>query len=237
MNSNATRCSPIQARRTPRCFFDGVQNGAQHVVPILVLAVPKRTFSNASRRSSTTFMPMEPLNSSNAQRGPSFLADLPLSECLQYVTNSRCLLLADPNGSSTTPHAPGTTTATPGARPTHSRFVQLLAHLVLFLCCTSAQRAGANAQPTQIQLQAQAQTHATSSQPKHHQGQSQGPPQAQASSSQTRPTAPSTSATPTAPNARTTAPGAARAQPRPLPWRTRFVLFLCCASLPHANGR
>jgi hypothetical protein len=139
-------------------------------------------------------------------------------------------------GSSTTPHAPGINAAIPGARPTHSRLVRLLAHLMLFLCCTSAQRAGSNAQPTQHQLQGQAQTHATSSQPQHHQGQSQGPPQAQAPSSQAQPTASSASATPTAPDAHTIAPGAASVQPHPLPLRTRFVLFLCCASLPHADG-
>jgi len=123
-------------------------------------------------------------------------------------------------GSSTTPHTPGTNAATPGARPTNSRLVRFLAHLVLFLCCTSAQRAGANLQPTQLQ------------------GHTQTQPQAQASSSQTQPTAPftSTSATPPAPDAHTTAPGSASVQPRPLPLRTRFVLFLCCASLPHADG-
>ncbi|KIK43515.1 hypothetical protein CY34DRAFT_708514 [Suillus luteus UH-Slu-Lm8-n1] len=38
--------------------------------------------------------------------------------------------------------------------------------------------------------------------------------------------------TATAPDIHTTAPGAASVQPRPLPLRTRFVLFLCCASLP-----
>ncbi|KAG2033213.1 hypothetical protein BDR03DRAFT_967968 [Suillus americanus] len=126
-----------------------------------------------------------------------------------------------------TPPAPATTT--PRARPAHSRLVRLLSQLVLFLCCASPQ--GGNSHPTQQQSQSQAQPHATSLQTQHQQGQSQ----AQASSSQTQPTAPSTSATP-AVNAHTTAPGAASGQPRPLPLRTRFVLFICCASLPHADG-
>lgn len=34
----------------------------------------------------------------------------------------------------------------------------------------------------------------------------------------------------------TTTPVAASAQSRPLPWRTRFVLFLCCAPPQHADG-
>ncbi|KAG2340200.1 hypothetical protein BDR05DRAFT_559059 [Suillus weaverae] len=43
-------------------------------------------------------------------------------------------------------------------------------------------------------------------------------------------------AMPTASNIHATAPVAATAQPRLLPLRTRFVLFLCCASPPHADG-
>ncbi|KAG2045877.1 hypothetical protein BDR06DRAFT_1044275 [Suillus hirtellus] len=109
------------------------------------------------------------------------------------------------------------------------------AHLMLFLCCTSAQRASADAQPPQHQLQGQAQTRVTSSHTQHHQVQSQGQHQAQASSSQTQPTAPSTFEIPTAPDSHTTALSAASVQPRSLPLRTRFVLFLCCASLPHAG--
>ncbi|KAG2343323.1 WD40 repeat-like protein [Suillus weaverae] len=109
-------------------------------------------------------------------------------------------------------------TTTPGARPAYSLPVRLLAHLVLFLCCASPQHADASAQSTQPH------------------GQSQGPVHAQATSSQNQPTAPSTSATPTALDTHTTAPVAATAQPRPLPLRTRFVLFLCCASPPHAGG-
>ncbi|KAG1836758.1 WD40-repeat-containing domain protein [Suillus subalutaceus] len=130
-----------------------------------------------------------------------------------------------------TPPTPGTTALR--ARPAHSRLVRLLSHLVLFLCCASPQHAGGNVQPTQLQ-ESQSQGHATSPQTQHQQGQSQGQPQAQASSSQTRPATPSTSATPTAIDARTTA---ARKQPRPLPLRTRFILFLCCASPPYADGR
>ncbi|KAG2125812.1 WD40-repeat-containing domain protein [Suillus clintonianus] len=102
----------------------------------------------------------------------------------------------------------------PSARPAHSLPLRMLAHLVLFLCCASSQHDG-NVQPTQQQ-----------------QGQSQN----QVPSLQTQPAASSTSTTPTAPDTHTTTPGAATAQPRPLPLRTRFVLFLCCASLPHADG-
>ncbi|KAG2038675.1 WD40-repeat-containing domain protein [Suillus americanus] len=94
----------------------------------------------------------------------------------------------------------------PGARPAYSLPVRLLAHLVLFICCASPQHADGNAQSAQQQ-----------------QGQSQGPVQTQAS-------------TPTASDIHTTAPVTATAQPRPLPLRTHFVLFLCCASPPHADG-
>jgi hypothetical protein len=128
-------------------------------------------------------------------------------------------------GSSTAPPAPGTNAGTPGVRPANSRLVRLLAHLVLFLCCASPQHTGGNAHPTQQQSHGQAQTHVTSPPTLHQQGQTQ----AQASSSQTQPAAPSTSATPTI-------LGAASVQPHPLPLRTRFILFLCCASLPHADG-
>ncbi|KAG2123059.1 WD40-repeat-containing domain protein [Suillus clintonianus] len=104
-------------------------------------------------------------------------------------------------------------TATPGARPTYSLPVRMLAHLVLFLCCASPQHDG-NAQPTQHQQQGQLQT--------------------QAPSLQTQPAAASTSTTPTDPDTHTTVP--ATAQPRPVPLRIRFAYFLCCASPPHADG-
>ncbi|KAG1822482.1 uncharacterized protein BJ212DRAFT_805536 [Suillus subaureus] len=108
----------------------------------------------------------------------------------------------------------------PGARPAYPLLVRLLAHLVLFLCCASPQHADGNAQPTQQQ-----------------QGQSQGPVQTQASSlRQTQPAASSTSTTPAASGIHTATPVTATAQPRPLPLRARFILFLCCASHPHADG-
>ncbi|KAG1867770.1 hypothetical protein F4604DRAFT_922043 [Suillus subluteus] len=53
--------------------------------------------------------------------------------------------------------------------------------------------------------------------------------QAQAPSSHTQPADPSTSAT-------LSAPGTAAAQPPPIPWSAQIVLFLCCASPPHASG-
>ncbi|KAG1870904.1 hypothetical protein F4604DRAFT_855900 [Suillus subluteus] len=59
--------------------------------------------------------------------------------------------------------------------------------------------------------------------------QTQSHGQAQASSSHTQPADTSTSVTPPA-------PGTAAAQPPPISWWARVVLFLCCASPPHANG-
>ncbi|KIK38973.1 hypothetical protein CY34DRAFT_14707 [Suillus luteus UH-Slu-Lm8-n1] len=218
MNSNDTRCPPIQARRIPQGFFDGMQNGAQS-------STARGTQAHLLERFVSVFRDTHADGAIELQQRPTrsiFSCRPPIVEASAVQDEQSLFVARRPErdkGSSTTPSAPGTTAATPGARPTHSRFVQLLAHLVLFLvlflCCTSTQRAGINAQPTQIQLQGQAQIHATSSQPKHYQGQSQGPPQAQASSSQTQPTAHSTSTTPTVPDAHTTAPGAARVQPRP----------------------
>ncbi|KAG2758273.1 hypothetical protein P692DRAFT_20710417, partial [Suillus brevipes Sb2] len=114
------------------------------------------------------------------------------------------------------PHYQSAGTATPGARPVHSRPIRLLGHIGLFLCCVcNHQHTDGSAQPTQQQ-----------------QGQSQGPVSTQVSSPQTTPAAVSTSTPPTVP---TTTPPVATAQPQPLPLRTRFVLFLCCASPPHAG--
>ncbi|KAG1758589.1 hypothetical protein EDD22DRAFT_564642 [Suillus occidentalis] len=105
--------------------------------------------------------------------------------------------------------SPGT--ATPDARPVHSRPIRFLGHVGLFLCCVcNHQYTDGSAQSTQQQ-----------------QGQLQGSVLTQASLPQTKSAALSTSTTPTA-------PVAATAPPRPLPLRTRFVLFLCCASPPHA---
>ncbi|KAG2758257.1 hypothetical protein P692DRAFT_20710945, partial [Suillus brevipes Sb2] len=112
------------------------------------------------------------------------------------------------------PHYQSAGTATPGARPVRSRPIRLLGHIGLFLCCVcNHQHTDGSAQPTQ-----------------HQQGQSQGPVSTQVSSLQTTPAAVSTSTTPAV---HTTGPVAATVQPRPLPLRTRFVLFLCCASPPH----
>lgn len=59
--------------------------------------------------------------------------------------------------------------------------------------------------------------------------------QAQASLSLTQPAIPSTSIEP-APGTNMTTPDVAIAQSRPIPLWARLVLFLCCASPPHANG-
>ncbi|KAG2060606.1 hypothetical protein BDR06DRAFT_947958 [Suillus hirtellus] len=118
--------------------------------------------------------------------------------------------------SSTTQPASGTNPTTP--RPRYPLSVRLLAHLVLFLCCASPQNADGNAQPIQQEGQPQCQVHT------------------QASSSQSHPATPSTSTTPPVPATSTVASGAATVQPRPLPMRARFVLFLCCTSPPHADG-
>ncbi|KAG1837573.1 quinon protein alcohol dehydrogenase-like superfamily [Suillus subalutaceus] len=123
-----------------------------------------------------------------------------------------------------------TGTTIPSTRPAHSLPVRMLAHLVLFLCCASPQHVDDNAHPTR-QHEDQSQTPAPSSQTQHQQGQSQDQPLAHASSSQTQPTASSTT-TPATLDAHSTAPGAANRQPRPLPLRTRFVLFLCSSGHP-----
>ncbi|KAG1766249.1 hypothetical protein EV702DRAFT_1204269 [Suillus placidus] len=112
------------------------------------------------------------------------------------------------------PHTQPAGAAVPGTTAALSRLLRFLAHDVLFLCCASRQYTNGNGQPTH-----------------------QGRVQAQPSSSQTHPAAASTFATPTAPDPRTIVPGAANVQPRPLPLRTHFVLFVCCASPPYADGR
>ncbi|KAG2096333.1 uncharacterized protein F5147DRAFT_391262 [Suillus discolor] len=60
--------------------------------------------------------------------------------------------------------------------------------------------------------------------------------QAQASSSGTQPAHVSTLATPPVPGTNTTTIGAATSQSQPIPWWGQIVLFLCCASPPHANS-
>ncbi|KAG1855208.1 WD40-repeat-containing domain protein [Suillus subalutaceus] len=257
MNSNATQHPPIQARRLPQNFFDGVQNGAQSSAvrgthSRSPAQYPRSTRAFLLERWSSLFR-HSPSDADGAialqqrPRGSIFSRGPPIVE-VPTVQDRKALYVARPaqntqqqtqshgQGSPTAPPVPGTNTVTPDARPARSRLVRLLAHLVLFLCCASPQHTGGNSHPTQQQPQGQAQTHATSSQTQNQQGQSQGQSQAQASSSQTQPAAPSTSATPTALNAHTTAPAAHSGQPRPLPLRTRFVLFLCCASLPHTDG-
>ncbi|KAG1874839.1 hypothetical protein F4604DRAFT_721964 [Suillus subluteus] len=244
---------PIQARRMPPNFFDGVQNGAQSSAarsthPRYPAQHPRNTHAALLERLWSIFRQSHTDSDGAIERQRSRLSIFshrgPRIVEVPTVQDRKALYVARPaqktqqqaqsygQGSSMTPPSPGTNTATPGGRPARSPLVRLLTHLVLFLCCASHQRTSGNPHPTQHQSQGQAQTHATSSQSQHQQGQSQ----AQASSSQTQPAAPSTFATPTALNAHTTAPAAASGQPRPLPLRTRFVLFLCCASLPHTDG-
>lgn len=110
-------------------------------------------------------------------------------------------------------------TAIPGAKLACPLPVRFLAYLVLFLCCASPLHADGNTESTQ-----------------QHYSQPQGPVQSQASSVRTRPAAPSSSMTPTASDIHSAVPVAATGQSRLLPLRTRFVLFLCCTSPPHADG-
>ncbi|KAG1738578.1 quinon protein alcohol dehydrogenase-like superfamily [Suillus occidentalis] len=199
MNGNATRRPPIQARQIPQGFFDGVQNSAQssaargtHCRPCSTQAPLLDRFTSLFRHSHadgaieprqhptrSIFSRQPPIVEVSAVRDKQSLFVARRPERDKATQTQQQQSQSQGQGSSTTPHAPGTNAATPGARPTNSRLVRFLAHLVLFLCCTSAQRAGANLQPTQIQLQGHAQT--------------QPQPQAQASSSQTQPTVPSTS--------------------------------------------
>ncbi|KAG1758391.1 hypothetical protein EDD22DRAFT_910668 [Suillus occidentalis] len=232
------RRPPIQARRIPQGFFDGVQNGAQSSTargtrPHSPAQHLRRTRAPLLERFSSLF-----LHSRSNTDGATQLQRLSRSIFSHHgprivevptVQDRKALFVARPaqntqqqaqshgQGSSTAPPAPGTNAGTPGVRPASSRLVRLLAHLVLFLCCASPRH-------TAISM-AKQQTHVTSPPTLHQQGQTQ----AQASLSQTQPAAPSTSATPTI-------LGAASMQPHPLPLRTRFILFLCCASLPHADG-
>jgi hypothetical protein len=145
-------------------------------------------------------------------------------QCLMIYM--QVLFVAEPLRPNRIPTQPRDTTI-PGTRPAHSLPLRMLAHLVLFLCCASPQRVGGDVHPAQ-QQEGQAQAHATSSQAQHQQGQLYD-------QSQTQPVALSMSATPTALDAHTIAPDAASGQPLSLPLRTRLVLFLCCASLPHAE--
>ncbi|KAG2335752.1 WD40 repeat-like protein [Suillus weaverae] len=209
-NSNATRRPPIQARRIPPAFFDGVQNGAQSSV-----ARGTHHSSPAHNSRSTRTPLLERLSSlfhhsqvntddaTELQQRPwrsIFSRGPPIVE-VAAVKDREVIFTAPPppqktqqqtqshaQGSSATPPAPGTNPSTPRPRYPHSLPVRVLAHLVLFLCCAS-QHPDRNAQQQQ--------------------GQSQGQVHAQASSSHTQPAAPSTSATPTAPDTHTTAPGTA----------------------------
>ncbi|KAG1783116.1 hypothetical protein EV702DRAFT_1191554 [Suillus placidus] len=71
-----------------------------------------------------------------------------------------------------------------------------------------------------------------------YQQQTQSHCQAQASTSHAQPADASTSTTPPAPGTTTTTTtaGATTPQSPPIPWWAQIVLFLCCASPPHANG-
>ncbi|KAG2343241.1 WD40 repeat-like protein [Suillus weaverae] len=208
MNSNATRRPPIQVRRIPPAFFDGVQNGAQssaargthHGSPAHnsrsiwtpLLNRFSSLFHHSHRDTDDATELQQRPRRSIFSRGP------PIVE-VAAVKDREVIFTAPPpphktqqqtqshaQGSSTTPPAPGPNATTPRPRYPHSLPVRVLAHIVLFLCCASPQHPDGNAQQQQ--------------------GQSQGQVHAQASSSQTEPAAPSTSATPTTPDTRNTAP-------------------------------
>jgi hypothetical protein len=133
----------------------------------------------------------------------------------RLMSSMQVLFVAEP-AQADRQHHQSAGTATPGARPVRSRPIRLFGHIGLYLCCVcDHQRTDGSAQPTQ-----------------HQQGQSHGPVSTQVSSLQTTPAAVSTSTTPAV---HTTAPVAATARPQPLPLRIRSVIFLCCASPPHAE--
>ncbi|KAG2038632.1 WD40-repeat-containing domain protein [Suillus americanus] len=208
-NSNAARRPPIQARRIPPAFFDGVQNGAHSTTARSTHRSPANNphaslfgrFSSLFRHSQrniddTTELRQRPWRSIFF-RGPR-IVQVPL------VKDREVIFTAPPppgqtqqqtqshaQGSSTTPPPPGTNPTTLHTKHTHSLPVRLLAHLVLFLCCASPQHANINAQPMQQH------------------GQPQGQAQGQASSSQTQPAATSTSTTLLSPAPSTAASGTA----------------------------
>ncbi|KAG2753602.1 hypothetical protein P692DRAFT_20903101 [Suillus brevipes Sb2] len=117
---------PVEYHKAFSMVRKMVPSTLQHTVPILVLATPKRPFSNASRRSSATLMSMEQLSSSNVQRGPSSLASLPSSKSLQYETNSRCLLPAGPNVTRRHRHSNSNLNCTARDHPQHPMLQALL---------------------------------------------------------------------------------------------------------------
>lgn len=148
--------------------------------------------------------------------------EIELSQCVMHPRvaevapmRDREVLFVAPRPQPTQPSG----TAIPGARPACPLPVRFLAYLVLFLCCASPLHTDGNTESTQ-----------------QHHGQPQGPVQSQVSSVRTQPAAPSSSMTPTASDIHSAVPVAATGHPQLLPLRTRFVLFLCCASLPHADG-
>ncbi|KAG1755325.1 WD40-repeat-containing domain protein [Suillus occidentalis] len=177
MNSNATRRPPIQACRIPQGFFDGAQNGAQSSATHSTYSRPHSTQAPLLDRFASLFRHSHADGAIELQQRPtrSLFSRQPPTVEVFAVRDKQSLFVArwperdkatqaqqqqsqsQGQGSSTTPHAPGTNAATPGARPTNSRLVRFLAHLMLFLCCTSAQHAGASLQPTQLQGHAQTQ--------------------------------------------------------------------------------
>jgi hypothetical protein len=192
MNNNATRRPPIQARRIPQHFFDGVQNGVQSAArgthPRSLAPHSRNTRASLLERWSSLFRHSRPgtdgaMELQQRSRWSMFSHHGSRIVEVPTVQDRKALYVAPPaqksqqpaqprrQGSSTTPPAPGSNTATPGARPARSQLVRLLAHLVLFICCASPQHADDNAQSTKQQSQGQVQTHATSSQT-HQQGQS-----------------------------------------------------------------
>ncbi|KAG2343289.1 WD40 repeat-like protein [Suillus weaverae] len=231
-NGGATKRPPIQARRIPAGFFNGVQNGIQSSA---THGTYSRSPANHPRRalapsSANVHALLERLSSffhhsrSNADGGyelqqrPSrsiFSRGPPIVE-VAAVQDRKPLAVAPRQVQDRSHTRPPGTTA-PGATPAQSPPIPWWAHVVLFLCCTSARQA------TQSQQQQQSQAHVQV--------------QAQASSSQAQPaTAAASMPTTPAPATSTTPPNPATVQSLRLPLRARIVLFLCCASPAHADG-
>ncbi|KAG2038666.1 WD40-repeat-containing domain protein [Suillus americanus] len=208
-DSGATRRPPIQARRIPPDFFNGVQNDTQFSTaratdPHSPAHRPRRalalSFANLhgllerlssffhhsrSNDDAATELRQRPSRSISS-RGPCIVE-------VATVQDRKPLAVAAPRQVQHT-NTTGATAA--GATPAQSPPFSWWTHVVLFLCCTSPRQA------TQIQQQQQSQAH--------------GQVQVQA-----QPAAASMSTTP-APPTSTTPPNPATAQSRPLPLRARF---------------
>ncbi|KAG1734853.1 WD40-repeat-containing domain protein [Suillus occidentalis] len=214
---DATRLPPIQARRIPPGFFDGVQNSSQSSTthtrssayhPRRALAPSSADLQALLNRISSFFhhsrSDTDAATELQQRSTRSIFSRGPRVVEVAAVQDRKPLAVAPQRRT----HATGTTA--PGAT---SAPIPWWAHVVLFLCCASPRQA------TQSQQQQQSQAH--------------GQVHTQGSSSQ--PAAPSTSMAP-ASAIGSTPPTAATVQSQRLPLRARVVLFLCCASPAHADA-